>query len=304
MIITDIEKIFSKIKNNSEYIRVSDDHPLELYIGLNEKGMKTLRFNGIFSVVKLVGNNILEIKQIKTTKYNSLLFSFNGNDGITIFYKFCEDLINQTANYKGEFPYSEIVNRYNQWRKMFYASKNILSEQEIQGLIGELLFLRDFGIKKYGSTCALNSWSGPEPTHKDFSYENDWYEIKSISNTKNVVGISSIEQLDSNTDGHLYIYYLEKMSPEFNGINLNLLVDEIYNGLRISTDKDIFADKLQQVGYVYNGIYDNFVYNLTKVEKYKVSKEFPRIKREDLPLGIAGVRYDVEISIIKKFAEE
>ena len=101
MIITDIEKMFSKIKNNSEYIRVSDDHPLELYIGLNEKGMKTLRFNGIFSVVKLVGNNILEIKQIKTTKYNSLLFSFNGNDGITIFYKFCEDLINQTANYKG-----------------------------------------------------------------------------------------------------------------------------------------------------------------------------------------------------------
>ena len=113
----------------------------------------------------------VEIKQIKTTKYNSLLFSFNGNDGITIFYKFCEDLINQTANYKGESPYSEIVNRYNQWRKMFYASKNILSEQEIQGLIGELLFLRDFGIKKYGSTCALNSWSGPEPTHKDFSYE-------------------------------------------------------------------------------------------------------------------------------------
>ena len=40
MIITDIEKMFSKIKNNSEYIRVSDDHPLELYIGLNEKGMK------------------------------------------------------------------------------------------------------------------------------------------------------------------------------------------------------------------------------------------------------------------------
>ena len=112
MIITDIEKKFLKIKSNSEYIRVSDDHPLELYIGLNEKGMKTLRFNGIFSVVKLVGNNILEIKQIKTTKYNSLLFSFNGNDGITIFYKFCEDLINQTANYKGESPYSEIVNRY------------------------------------------------------------------------------------------------------------------------------------------------------------------------------------------------
>ncbi len=304
MIITDIEKMFSKIKNNSEYIRVSDDHPLELYIGLNEKGMKTLRFNGIFSVVKLVGNNILEIKQVKTANYNSLLFSFNGNDGISIFYKFCEDLINQTANYKGKAPYFEIVNRYNQWRKMFYASKNILSEQEIQGLIGELLFLRDYGIKKYGSTCALNSWSGPEPTHKDFSYENDWYEIKSISNTKNVVSISSIEQLDSNIDGHLYIYYLEKMSLEFNGINLNLLVDEIYNSLRLGTDKDIFADKLQQAGYVYNGIYDNFVYNLTKVERYKVSKEFPKIKREALPLGIASVRYEVEISVIKKFMEE
>lgn len=303
--INDIENKFRSISNNSEYIRVSDDHPLELYIGLNDRGMKTLRFNGKFSAVKIVGNNILEIKQVKTSQYNSLLFSFNGNDdGAAIFYRFCEDIINRTADYRGDSPYAEIVNRYNQWRRMFYAGKNILSEQEIQGLVGELLFLRDVAIPRYGTTNALNSWSGPEPTSKDFSYEKDWYEIKALANSRNIVMISSAEQLDSNTEGHLYIYYLEKMSPEFDGIKLNNLVAELFENMKYETDKDIFQDKLKQSGYSYNGIYDNYVYNLSGVEKYSVREGFPRIKREDLPYGIAGIRYEIEISALQKFREE
>ena len=46
------------------------------------------------------------------------------------------------------------------------------------GLIGELLFLRDEMIPTKGLDAALESWMGPEKTHKDFSYDNDWYEVK------------------------------------------------------------------------------------------------------------------------------
>ena len=67
---TEVEAKLSLIRNNSEYVRVSDNHPLELYLGKNEKGNPTLRYNGVFQPVKVVGNALLEIKQIKTRIYS------------------------------------------------------------------------------------------------------------------------------------------------------------------------------------------------------------------------------------------
>ena len=300
----EIENKINLITQNSQYIRVSDSHPLELYIGKNEKGYPTLRDNGIFQPVKIVGNSILEIKQVKTANYISILFSYTSKENFSLFYNFCEDIINQTSDYFGNDGYIEIVNRYNQWKKMFYGNSKTLSENEVIGLIGELLFLKDYCFPIYGISIGLNGWSGPEPTHKDFSYKNEWYEIKSINSFKNTVTISSIEQLDSLIEGKLVVYSFEKMSPSFNGISLNALVGMVSNMIQYETDKDIFFEKLKQVGYSYNEVYDNYVYNMINVDKYVVNAEFPKIKAEDLPNGIGKVQYEILLSLIEKFKED
>lgn len=300
----EIENKINLITQNSQYIRVSDSHPLELYIGKNEKGYPTLRYNGIFQPVKIVGNSILEIKQVKTANYISILFSYTSKENFSLFYNFCEDIINQTSDYFGNDGYIEIVNRYNQWKKMFYGNSKTLSENEVIGLIGELLFLKDYCFPIYGISIGLNGWSGPEPTHKDFSYKNEWYEIKSINSFKNTVTISSIEQLDSLIEGKLVVYSFEKMSPSFNGISLNALVGMVSNMIQYETDKDIFFEKLKQVGYSYNEVYDNYVYNMINVDKYVVNAEFPKIKAEDLPNGIGKVQYEILLSLIEKFKED
>ncbi len=300
----EIENKINLITQNSQYIRVSDSHPLELYIGKNEKGYPTLRYNGDFQPVKIVGNSILEIKQVKTANYISILFSYTSKENFSLFYNFCEDIINQTSDYLGNDGYIEIVNRYNQWKKMFYGNSKILSENEVIGLIGELLFLKDYCFPIYGISIGLNGWSGPEPTHKDFSYKNEWYEIKSINSFKNTVSISSIEQLDSLIEGKLIVYSFEKMSPSFNGISLNALVGMVSNMIQYETDKDIFFEKLKQVGYSYNEVYDNYVYNMVNVDKYVVNAEFPKIKAEDLPNGIEKVQYEILLSLIEKFKED
>lgn len=300
------EEIKSKvesIKQHSQYVRVSAIHPLELYLGKNEKGNPTLRFNGKFTPIKVIGSNLIEIKQVKTHFYNSILFSFISIDNLTLFYHFCEDMITETENYQGNDGYKEIVNRYNQWKKMFASNSKILTENEVLGLIGELMFLRDNSFKTYGITDGLNGWSGPEPTHKDFSYKNDWFEIKSINTFKNSVSISSLEQLDSELDGHLIVYSFEKMSSSFSGITLNKLVAEISNMIQYETDRDIFFNKLKQAGYLYNEVYDNYVFNFVKVDSYLVDGDFPRIKAEELPKGIAKVQYEVLISMIEKNKE-
>lgn len=300
----EIEKKIGLISHNSQYIRVTESHPLELYIGKNEKGFPTLRYNGSFQPVKIVGNSILEIKQVKTASFVSILFSYTSKENLSLFYNFCEDIINQTNDYKGNEGYLEIVNRYNQWKKMFYSSSKILSENEIMGLIGELMFLKDNIFPIYGITNGLNGWSGPEPTHKDFSYKNEWYEIKSINSFKNTITISSIEQLDSTVEGKLVVYLFEKMSPSFNGISLNLLVKKMLNIIQYEGNKDIFVEKLKQVGYSYNEIYDNYVYNMIDVHKYIVDSNFPKIKSQDLPNGIGKVQYEIILSLIEKFEED
>lgn len=303
MNVQQIEEKFAHIQENSTYLRVSDDHPLELYLGLNDQGQKTLRFNGKFTPVKIVGNALLIIKQVKSNSGHSILFSFNSKENFTLFYKLCEDIINQTDTCSPENGYVEIVNRYNLWKKMFYGRKDILSEEEIQGLIGELLFLKDNIFSLYGTTAGLNSWSGPEPTHKDFSNRNDWFEVKAISNNKPTVFISSVEQLESSTDGRLVIFHMEKMSPEFNGYSLNPLVETIMNSFTLESDRDLFLDKLAQAKYTYSEIYDNYVYNVVKVETYHVTDDFPRLRHDDLPRGIVKVKYEIELSVIEKFKE-
>lgn len=303
MKLDEIKEKIQSVELSSQYVRVSVDHPLELYLGKNEKGYLTLRFNGNFVPTKVIGTNLIEVKQVKTSKYNSILFSYLSEDNFTLFYHFCEDMITETENYKGDEGYKEIVNRFNQWKKMFTRNNKILTENEVLGLIGELLFLKNIAIPTYGSTDGLNSWSGPEPTHKDFSYKNEWYEIKSINTFKNSVPISSLEQLDSELEGHLVVYSFEKMSPSFAGISLNELVSKIMRDLAFDTDKDIFLAKLKQVGYAYNEIYDNYVFNLIKKDSYLVNNEFPRIKADDLQKGIIKVQYEILLSLIEKNKE-
>ena len=300
----EIKDKLEMVSSFSQYIRVDVGHPLELYLGKNEKGYPTLRYNGSFTPIKVIGTNLIEIKQVRTSNYNSILFSFIAEDNFTLFYHFCEDMITATENYKGDDGYKEVVNRYNQWKKMFTGNNKILTENEVLGLIGELIFLRDKAFSLYGITEGLNGWSGPEPTHKDFSYKNEWYEIKSINTFKSSVLISSLEQLDSELEGRLVVYSFEKMSSSFSGITLNNIVADISNQLQYETDRDIFFNKLKQVGYSYNEVYDNYVYNFVKYTTYIVNDEFPRIKSNDLPKGIAKVQYEVLLSLIEKNREE
>ena len=96
---------------------------------------------------------------------------------------------------------------------------------------------------------------------------------------------------------------MEKMSPSFNGVSLNNLVGNIMQSLDLDTDKDIFVEKLKQVGYAYNEGYDNYVYNFISMDSYSVCDGFPRIKAEQLAAGIGKVQYEVLISLIEKYKE-
>ena len=204
---------------SGHFIRVGGNSSLNLYIGKDNHTRYCFEFRGHHTPSKVMGSDVISVSQTKSEEDICLRFALEDSDLLEHFSTFCQDLIDSTATISDDnVAYRAICNRYASWKKLFKLSNKKLSEAEIMGLIGELLFLQDQLFPLYGIDQALESWMGPEKTHKDFSLADSWYEVKTISAGKESVTISSFEQLDGNITGSLAVYKLEKMSPSFNGI--------------------------------------------------------------------------------------
>ena len=300
----DIRSQFSAFSRPEYFSRIDDEHILDLHIGLDEKGRKSIELRSMFKPVKVTGTSAIDVTQYTKPEYNTIRFSLKDDDMSGLFYKFCEDIIEQTKDLKNEKDgYKAITTRFFQWKKMFVLSKNtFLTEPEIMGMIGEILFLRGPLADEIGLSEALKSWSGQELTHKDFSCSDKWYEVKTISRGNTTVRISSLEQLDSDKNGELIVYSLEKMSPAYNGISLNKLILETRQMFLSADDADTFLAKVAMQGYEYNNYYDEFVFEVSGLTRYKVTDQFPKLTHANVPKEITKANYDLVLAEIMSFS--
>lgn len=293
------ETDFKSATNNSWKL-VDANHPIPLYVGKDENGFYAMEYVGDFVVNKKIKSSaVISVNHYKTpTGEKSIVFSLVDNRWMNQFVTFCNDVCKQTEHLQKNSSkgYEAVCNAYFVWQKMFKGQNNILGESEIKGLIGELLYLKENIIPKYGQTRAIEAWSGTDKTKKDFSIDNTWYEIKTVDVGKPTVKITSIEQLDSSLDGTLAVFHVEKMAPSFNGINLNDLVISIITLLTSLQDKDELISKLNKAGYSPNCDYDEYVYTIKGMSEYNVIKSFPRLMRSSVPLAVASASYELLLS--------
>ena len=294
---------FEQFTSPGYYSRVDSAHILELYIGLDDNGNKSIELRSWFRPRSVKGTSAIEVSQYENQKYKTIRFSLTDEEISGLFYTFCDDLIEQTRSLKDESEgYNAIVLRFHQWKKLFVSSKkDFLSESQIIGLIGELLFLKEHLSKRTGLSEALRSWSGQELTHKDFSYNDTWTEVKTIKRSSQTVKISSLEQLDSKDEGELAVYALEKMSPEYRGITLNKLIMDIRNMFYDNDDKDSFMAKVALQGYEYHNYYDDFVYEKIYFRSFRVTKHFPKLVPSDMPEGVIKAMYEIDLNKLGDF---
>lgn len=299
----DMKERFESFTEPEKYIRTDPEHILELYIGLDEKGRKSVELRSQFSPRRIKGTSAIEVNQYDNKKYKTLRFSLTDEEISSLFYIFCDDITEQTRQLANAGAgYNSVILRFNQWKKLFVSSKkDFLSEPQIMGLIGELLFLKEQLISRLGCYDALRSWSGQELTHKDFSYNETWTEVKAIKRSSQTVKISSLEQLDSEYDGELVVYALEKMSSEYSGITLNRLVIEVMNMFSDSEDRDVFISKVALQGYEYNNYYDDFVYEKIYSRNFRVNSDFPKMTPATVPEAVVKSAYDIDLNRIAGF---
>lgn len=298
-----VKERFDEFKNKSYFSRVDADHPLELMLGLDDNGRKALKLRANFKPLQIKGTSSIEVRQFKGDIYNTIMFSLTEEEISNLFYYFCEDLIESTRDVaEKSLAYQAVTNRFFLWKKLFLVSKNkLLTEPEIMGLIGEIVFLSTELFDKYNKHDALKGWSGQELTHKDFSYEDTWYEVKAINTSSQSVKISSIEQLESSIEGALTVVRLEKMSPAFNGFTLNKLVKDVSEMFENNEDIELFLNKVAIQGFIFNDYYDDFVYALSDVNKFVVNESFPRLTRETISSAICKAQYEITLKDIVSY---
>ena len=299
----EIYKTFQQDFPSRHFIRFGDNRHICLYIGRDDDARYSFDFRGKFKPVKISSSDVIAVEQYKERELLTLRFSLENNDLLEYFCTFCQDLLESVrVTNDDESAYHTLRSRYYSWRQLFRPDNARMTESEMMGLIGELLFLRDYMIQEKGIDVALDSWMGPEKTHKDFSDQKNWFEVKTISFGKESVRISSIEQLDSDVDGTLVVYELEKMSPSYEGIKLNQLVNNIMALLTNTSQREIFMAKLQLFNFDFSNEHDALVFVLRNRSMYKVDTEnFPRLHRIMLPTAISRVQYELLLSEIEPY---
>lgn len=297
-----IAEKFKEQYNPGFYTWVDAVHPLDIYIGIDEENHYALEFRGKFTPQNVKASNSIGIKQYQAEKFCGIIFYLKDVDMFDTFCVFCEDIIDSTKDTADHVAgYKLLINRFYAWKKMFQTKNSLLKEPEIMGLIGELLFLRDFMMPTYGEDIALSSWSGQDLTHKDFSLKDTWFEVKAINTGKPTVKISSLEQLQSTIEGELAVFQLEKMSPAYDGVTLNKLATGILGILSSEESKDYFISKLFDSKFSFETAYNDYVYEVTLGERYQVTDSFPKLTREDVNEAIAKAQYDILLSEIQGY---
>ena len=300
-------KIESPSKDVSA-LRANASHPLDLFWAKDHLG----RYLFIYEYPlesDVVINEPPDLTGIETISMSSagkvarLVLVLNDKADWELFFSLCQDLLNATMNIQTpETASSAILQRLRRWHDFLKKKRlNILSEEKIKGLIGELLFLRNHLEPVFGSANAVKFWLGPEGSPQDFNINDSAVEVKcQLGGTNPNVKITSADQLSSLLPKmFLFVITLGKSTNgNIDAVNLPTLVSDITSRLEKESSQALicFQDLLLEAGYYHSEKYFEYNYILVEEHVYNVTREFPRICPEDISSGIIKLTYNISLA--------
>lgn len=189
------------------------------------------------------------------------------------------------------------------WKAFLSGRSHQLSAEEVRGLFAELTFLLELIDRQGSATAAVEAWLGPEKSHQDFIFGNTAVEIKSLSGVeRSAVRISSEDQLETLNDAlFLRIYRLSSLPDSERAQSLNEIVSVVELRLAEAEAIEVFERKLVAHGYAPLPDYDDPRFVVSDTHSYRVSDQFPRLVRSQLPSGITRVSYDIRLETIAPY---
>lgn len=215
----------------------------------------------------------------------------------------CESLIAIIKNFDNEDDMVRtVLSHIEEWRNLFEKhAPGGLSSALQQGLYGELGFLKTLLTKStFSVSDAVEYWVGSEPALRDFQGDSWAVEVKtSASNNPQGVIISSERQLDETLFNNLFLLHISLEKSRRNGESL----PERVSSIRSLLDNDpsalsSFNAKLVKAGYFNEeeGLYLTNKYKTRDSRFYRIEKDFPRIKEQELREGVGEITYKIVLS--------
>ncbi|SDY18386.1 PD-(D/E)XK motif protein [Acinetobacter kyonggiensis] len=307
----DLSNRWSKLplgSDESVFQLFDSTHPLRFYIGKSVENYRVLML--------VVGSCPPKIKSMRAIKIKSyfrddeswaLVLTLDSPLLEPMFSLLCADLINfSNKNFISEDEaLASVLRRLTYWRLLLERETlNLLSEREIRGLYGELLFLQKL-FDKLGVNSALKSWVGPFDAPQDFQADECCWEIKTIRPSAIKILISSEFQLQV-SKSPIYLVVIELIEAltlnEVNSYSINSLVEKIRSMLWDDiVASDLFEERLSHTGYSPRSEYDEFMYRVGDTSTYEVTEGFPCITSAIIATGVSKVRYEINISDCEKY---
>lgn len=299
----------SQPSNDLKARRIDSTHPLDLYWAKDFRG----RYIFLCELDNPPTSNLPDLVGVQSLITEdggrcSLVLVLSDAANWEMFFALCQDLVHVSRASKTNLSgFNVILTRLFRWHDFLKKARSgILKEEAIKGLIGELLFLQKHLIPNFGSSAALDSWTGPKGSPQDFNVNTTAFEVKCQSGaTAPKVKISNIDQLCSQLPQmFLWVVTLGKSQRDQDGV-VNLL--SIINCLREALTResveltDRFNDLLYQIGYYDSERYEEFSYIVVSEQCFEVKEGFPRICTDTIGEGIANVTYSIELNACLPF---
>ena len=279
-----------------------------LYIGYNELGNRCLFLKTDLQNFPKIDNEKTNIA-LKISEENSIIYiELSDNYFGEIFNDLIISLFNKIKNIPISESKFQFIALFNKWNELFKNKfkKDHLSENELLGLLGELVYLKEklteaedpFQVNEY-----INSWSGPDGNANDFIFSDLHVEVKSIEQQKQFVNISSEFQLNNlELPIHLLVYKTVRTQDGFSLVDLvNDIRDLIENKIG---DLDCFLLKLNQynIDFKSTNFYEDFKICITDKSLYNTNDvDFPKISADNIYNGIFNVKYKISLKELLKY---
>lgn len=189
------------------------------------------------------------------------------------------------------------------WRAFIERSHRPMSDDEVRGLVGELVVLGRC-IGRLGAREALATWEGPSGALRDFRLPETSVEAKTFeADTGAALRFNDPQQLDADDARPVHIAAVRLAKRRADGMTLPEMVEHLQQVLAyIPETVEIFAERLARYGYVAefaDRLDQRFVAG--PLVLYHVREGFPRIRAADVPLGVEGVHFSVALAGLRPF---
>jgi hypothetical protein len=203
----------------------------------------------------------------------------------------------------GEASLQSALRCIERWRRFVERKGAPLSDEEVRGLIGEIVVLCRCA-NRFGADAAVSAWTGPDPGLRDFELPDTSVEVKTYQgDDAATVLISRPDQLDAVAQRPVYLATVRLTPSETQGLTLSEFVARTIAMLGADTAAaGVFEERLATAGYLpaHAPLYvKRFIAG--PVMTYAVTPGFPRIRSVDVPQGVVNVRFALSLPALSPF---